>query len=154
MVRDKMDVLLTIRKRTIDQSRQVLAGCLRSEADVRETIHAIDLSIPRERALADRFPERADGMEIFGDWLKRVRVHRLAAVMELTAAEKRSAAARAELAEARSAARAVERTIEDRRAVAEAEAAKRDQHAMDDITGGRRAMLRLLDDQGEGEVVS
>jgi hypothetical protein len=146
--RDKMDVLLTIRKRAIDQSRQVLAGYLKSEADAREAIRAIDLSIPRERELADRFPERADGMAIFGAWLERVRVQRRAAVMGLTAAEQRTAVARAELAEARSAARAVERTIEDRKAVAQAEAEKRDQHVMDDITRGRRGMLGPLDDAG------
>jgi hypothetical protein len=154
---DKMDVLLTIRRRTIDQSRQALAGYLRSEADAREVIRAIDVSIPRERALADHFPERPDGMQIFGAWLERARARRLAGMIELTAAEKRTAQARSELAEARSAARAVERTIEDRKAAAQGEAEKRDQHAMDDITRGRRAMLGPMDDHGagvEGEAAS
>jgi hypothetical protein len=137
MARDKMDVLLTIRRRAIDKSRQTLARCLRVEAAAFEALRAIDDAVLRERALADRFPELPHGMEVFARWSERVGAERLGAAAALADGEAQSAAARAVLASARSAARAVERTIEERTAVALAEAEKRDQHAMDDITRGR-----------------
>jgi hypothetical protein len=153
MARDKMDVLLTIRRRAIDKSRQSLARCLRVEAAASEALRAIDDAVLRERALADRFPELPHGMEVFAHWSVRVSAERLAAAAALADGEAQSAAARAVLASARSAARVVERTIEERAAVARAEAEKRDQHAMDDITRGRH-IRGPREDGGETQVTS
>jgi flagellar export protein FliJ len=139
VARDPLDVLLRVRQRAVDQSRQDLATCLKVETASMEAVRAIDEAVPREGAFADRFPEHPDGMEIFAGWLKRIRASRLGAMAALVAAEHRTAAARSALAAARSAARAVEQTIEERMAVVQTEAEKRDQHAMDDITRGQRA---------------
>jgi hypothetical protein len=154
MARDKMEVLLTIRRRAIDKSHQALARCLTVEAAASEALRAIDDAVLRERALADRFPELSHGMEVFAHWSVRVSAERLGAVAALADGEAQSAAARAVLASARSAARAVERTIEERTAVARAEAEKRDQHAMDDITRGRHIARGPREDGDETQATT
>ena len=70
-------------------------------------------------------------------WLERARAERLAGVAALASAEAQTAAARGVVAAARSAARVVEYTIDERAAVAQSQAEKRDQHAMDEISRGR-----------------
>jgi hypothetical protein len=110
--------------------------CLKAEATASEAIRSIDEAVDRERALADHSP-RETSMEMFVIWLERARAERLAAVASLASAEAQTATARAVVAAARSAARVVEYTIEERADVARAEAEKRDQHAMDDISRGR-----------------
>jgi hypothetical protein len=156
MARDQMDVLLTIRRRAVDKSRQALAGCLKVEAAALEAVRAIDAAVMRERAFADRFPEQPHRMEVFALWSERVAAERLGAVAALAYGESQTVAARAVLASARSAARAVERTIEERAALAraEAEAEKRDQHAMDDITRGCRITPGPREDGDEPQVTT
>ena len=154
MARDQMDVLLTIRRRAVDKSRQALAGCLKVEAAALEAVRAIDAAVMRERAFADRFPEQPHRMEVFALWSERVAAERLGAAAALAYGESQTVAARAVLASARSAARAVERTIEERAALARAEAEKRDQHAMDDITRGRRITPGPREDGDEPQVTT
>jgi flagellar export protein FliJ len=149
VARDPLGVLLRVRQRAVDQSRQDLATCLKVEGAAVEAIRAIDEAVPREGALADRFAEHSGSMEIFAAWLKRIRADRRASVAALVAAEGRTMAARAGLVAARSAARAVEQTIEERMAGVQAEAEKRDQHTMDDITRGQRATQDRETDERE-----
>jgi hypothetical protein len=154
MARDQMDVLLTIRRRAVDKSRQALAGCLKVEAAALEAVRAIDAAVMRERAFADRFPEQPHRMEVFALWSERVAAERPGAVAALAYGESQTVAARAVLASARSAARAVERTIEERAALARAEAEKRDQHARDDITRGCRITPGPREDGDEPQVTT
>lgn len=139
MGRDPLGILLTVRQRTVDQSRQALATCLKVETAAMEAIRAIDNAIGQELAVADRFPEQHRGTDVVAAWLGRVRGERTQAVAKLAAAEIQTAAARAVVLAARSAAQAVQRTIAERAVVARAEAEKRDQHVLDDIARARHA---------------
>ena len=149
MGRDPLGVLLTVRQRTVDQSRQALAKCLKVETEAMEAIQAIDDAISQEREFADKFPEQHRGADTVAAWLGRIRATRLQAVAVLATAEIQTAAARAVLLAARSAAQAVQRTIAEREVAARAEAEKRDQHTLDDITRAQY-IARNGEDAGDG----
>lgn len=134
MARDPLGVLLTVRQRAVDQSRQALATCLAAETAAMAAIRSIDGAIEREREAADRRPDDHRGTEMLSAWLGRMRDQRRGAVAALAAAEGQTAAARAVLSAARASAQAVQRTIAERAALAHAEAAKREQHTLDDIS--------------------
>lgn len=142
MARDPLNVLLTVRQRTVDQSRQALATCLKAETAAVAAIRAMDAAVERERAAADRDAEDHRDTEMRSVWMERIRAQRVAAVANLAAAERQTAAARAVLSAARSAAQAVQRTIAERAVLALAEAEKRAQHALDDISRSRYVAQR------------
>jgi len=142
MAREPMDVLLTIRQRSVDQARQALAVRLQAETLASAAAGAIDDAILQERRAADRGPRDQQGVEMLAAWLQRMRPRRAAAHHMLSTAAAQTAAARAELAAARSAARAVERLLEERAAAAQVEAEKREQHALDDVARTRHVAQR------------
>lgn len=137
MARDPLNTLLTIRQRTVDQSRQALAGCLAVETATADAIRAIDAAVEEQRAIADRLPEQHRGTDMVLAWSGRMRTKRAAAVAAFRKAELETASARAVLAESRAATQAVQRTIAERAIAAQAEAERRGQHALDDITSAR-----------------
>ncbi len=143
MARDPLRVLQMIRQREVDQSRQVLATCLKAEAAANAVIQSIDDAIVRENGVADRPSEHRRNSDMVAAWLRRMRLQRSAAGVALTEAERQTAAARAELAAARSAARSVERLIEERTMLAREEADRQEQHALDDIARGGLAARRM-----------
>ena len=135
-------MLLTVRQRTVDQSRQALATCLKAETAAVAAIRAIDAAVERERAAADRDAKDYCDTEMRSVWMQRVRAQRMAAVATLAAAERQTAAARAVLSAARSAAQAVQQAIAERAVLALAEAEKRAQHGLDDIARSRYVAQR------------
>ena len=138
MGRDPLGVLLTVRQRTVDQSRQALAACLKAETAAIEAIRSIDYVIDQEQDAANQFPEHHCGTDTVAAWLGRVRAERMQAVATLAAAETQTAAARAVLLAARSAVQAVQHTIAERAVVARAEADKREQHDLDELARTRQ----------------
>jgi flagellar biosynthesis chaperone FliJ len=137
MAADPLQVLLTIRQRGVDQARQVLAVCLNAETAAMAAIEALENAQRREREVADSQAEHHRGTNMFATWSGQMRVRQSAARAVLGNAETATTSARVGLTETRSAARAVERLIEERAIVARVEAAKREQHALDDIARTR-----------------
>ena len=140
---DKLRVLLTVRERTVDEARQALAACVAAETAAMDAIRAVDATIHRERAAADRFNAAQPlgskqintqlGREMFAAWSVRARALRQAAVMRLAEAEVRTGEARAVLGAARTAVRVAERLVADREEARRAAAEALDMHALDDI---------------------
>jgi hypothetical protein len=133
MGRDRFDILLAVRRLTVEQARQALAVCLKAEATAAEAIDALDATARRDRAAASAMAEAPAFLEMFAARSDTARTGRAMAVAALAAAKARSAAARGAVTAARSSAEAVETLIAERMAAEAAEANRRAQHVLDDI---------------------
>jgi flagellar biosynthesis chaperone FliJ len=134
---DQLQVLLTIRQRSVDHARQVLAACLIAETAAMAAIDALEDAQRQERDVAHQQAEHHRATNMYAAWSGRMRVRQATARAALGDAEVKTTSARGVLAETRSAARAVERLIEERAVAARIEAARREQHALDDVTRTR-----------------
>jgi hypothetical protein len=124
--------LLRVRTLALDTARQELAQRMDAEGLAELEAQAADQAIVTEMNLASSVDADDADVEAFARWLPRGRA-RLAAAQE--AAERARAdtvVARAGLAAAHSAARAVEDLLSQRHEEEYAEAAKREQAALDD----------------------
>jgi flagellar biosynthesis chaperone FliJ len=139
MARDPLRILLAIRHRSVEQARSALGACLKAEATVADGIRSLEDAARRDRVPwqdAHQFHEMAAAR------LQVVRAERLTAAAALEATASRSEAARGVVAEARTAAEAVEQLIGEREAANRAGIAAREQHTLDDIARARLAVRR------------
>jgi hypothetical protein len=137
MARDPMRVLHAVRLRDIEAARHALAACLLVETGVLERIRTIGDTVQRDRAAYSTMQEAHRFQEMFMLRQRTVEAERQAAEGELAAVRIRTAAARAAVVEARTAAEAVETLMTDRQAAAGLEAARREQHTLDDMARTR-----------------
>jgi len=145
MARDPLLILQTVRRRSVEAARAALGECLAAEAGIAARIQAIDDAAQGDRAAHATFAEAHQFLEMFARRQASRDEERCSAAADLTAAQARSATARAAVVAARTAAEAVETLIEERAVAAAAAAMQRDQHALDDI-----ARTRGLDGSGGG----
>jgi flagellar export protein FliJ len=142
MAREPLRMLRTVRLFAVEQARRNLAAALAAEAAIVDQLRALDAAAERDRAANDAVAEAY----LFADTFARSRQARAEArrlaEANLAAAEAVSAQARAGLTAARTAAEAVDLLIDERARVVEANAQKREQHALDDIAGSRSDTLR------------
>ena len=137
MARDPVRVLQTLRQRSIEQARFILATCLKAEADAVDRIDALDAAAERDRNAHQVVENAYLYQEMFSRRIQANRSERQGADSILLALQARSAEARAALAAARTAAEAVDTLIADRTAAEQAEADRREQHVMDDMARRR-----------------
>jgi pantoate kinase len=134
MARDPLLVLQTVRRRSVEAARYELGACLTHEAAAADKIRAIDEAAQKDRAAHPSLEAAHQFIEMFARRTAAAEAERRAAVEALAAAQARSADARAAVVAARTAAEAVATLIAERSAAAEAEANRRDQHTLDDMT--------------------
>lgn len=139
MARNSLQVLLSIRRRAVEAARYALAASLTSEAVVADRIAAIDTAMQRDRKASGTWPEAHQFVEMSAARLAAARVEREALAAELASAAARTADARGVVTAARTAAEVVEQLLDERRAASQADAARREQHALDDIVRARLA---------------
>ena len=133
MARDPLRILLSVRRRSVEQARYALGTCLAAEAAVANKITSLDDAAARDRKTANAWPESHHYKEMAATRLAAAHAERQAILAELAAAEDRSAQARRVVAADRAAAEAVEQLLQERETAAQAEANRRDQHTLDDI---------------------
>jgi flagellar export protein FliJ len=132
---DRLHLLLTIRQRDVDEAMKVLAACIAAEQAAVRRVAALSAAIEAERGAVDRGGSEPPDLEAFARWSGWARTALREALGALAQAEAHTAPARAALAEARSAARAVEELIALRAREADAKAARQEAHALDDLAG-------------------
>ena len=133
MARDPLRILLSVRRRSVEQARYALGACLAEEAMIAGSIVALDDAAARDRDTARAWQESHQFKETAAMRLAATHAERQAIRTNLAAAEDRSARARGVVAAERAAAEAVEQLIEEREAAARAETNRREQHILDDI---------------------
>lgn len=130
-------MLRTVRRHAVDQARHVLATCLAAETAAADRLRAIDAAAQRDRVANQMVTEPHRFLDMFALRLQASAAERRAAEANLAAAQADSARARATLVDARTAAKSVETLVVERLAAAEADALRREQHALDDMARGR-----------------
>lgn len=137
MAADKLRTLHTVRRLEVDQARQALGQCLRAEAEAEQRIATLDDKLRRDRAA------EIEGahwfIDMFAARFATVHADYRTAIDVLAAARARSAEARSLVVSARTAMEVVEQLIAERDVAKRAEAARRDQHTLDDIARTRPA---------------
>jgi flagellar biosynthesis chaperone FliJ len=133
MARDPLRILLSVRRRSVEQARYALGACLAAEAAVADRITSLDDAAARDRKTAKAWQDSHHYTEMAATRLTATHIERQATLAELAAAEDRSAQARRAVAAERAAAEAVEQLMQERESAAQAEANRRDQHTLDDI---------------------
>ena len=139
MARDPLQILRSVRRRATEQARYALAACLTAEAAVSDKIRSIDHAVLRDREASAAWQDAYRFLEMSALRQEAVRTECRIATADHAAAAARSAEARGVVAAARTAAEAVEQLISERKAAAQIEAAKREQHVLDDIARARLA---------------
>jgi hypothetical protein len=134
VARDPLRILRAVRQREVEQARQALASCLRAEAASADRVAAIDDAIRLDREANQDVAGTNRFADMFSLRLVSLQANRRGAVADWAAAQDRSAAARAAVVIARTAAESVDTLIGERLAEAGIEAAKREQHVLDDIS--------------------
>jgi hypothetical protein len=137
MARDPLQILQAVRRRAIEQARYALAACLTAEAAVADKVRSIDDAVRRDRAASAAWPDARQFLEMSALRLETVRTECRTVATDFAAAASRSAEARGIVTAARTAAEAVEQLIGERQAASRIEAAKREQHMLDDIARAR-----------------
>lgn len=133
MARDPLRILLSVRRRSVEQARYALGACLTEEAAVAGKITALDDAATRDREAAKAWLDSHQFKETAAMRLAAAHAERQAISAELAVAEERSAQARGVVAAERAAAEAVEQLIQEREAAAGAETNRREQHILDDV---------------------
>ena len=142
MARDALQLLqllLSIRQRSVDQAQQTLALYIKAEADIRDKIGLLDEAARRDHLSVRDSAERVPFLDMFVARLHQVQVERRTLKITLAAAEARSADAQAILASARRAAEAVETLLQERKTAAATQMEKQAQHVLDDIARTQHA---------------
>jgi flagellar biosynthesis chaperone FliJ len=137
MARDPLRILLSMRRRSVEQARQALAGRLAAETEVADRIRLLDDATRRDREAGGAWPDSHQFLEMSASRLEVVQAERQSLAADLTAAERGAAEARGVVSTARTAAEAVEELISQREAASQADATRREQHGLDDIARTR-----------------
>ena len=130
-------MLRAVRQHEVEQARQALAARLHAEAAAMDRIAAIDAAVRLDREANRNVADTHRFADMFSLRLAAMQAKRRGAVADWAEAQGRSAIARAAVVTARTAAESVETLIGERLAEAESEAAKREQHVLDDISRAR-----------------
>jgi flagellar biosynthesis chaperone FliJ len=134
---DPLNTLLRLRRLAVDEARQALADCLRTEAERAAEMRALDDAVDRETVAACDLAADDNAVEVFAVWLKRTRAERAAAAEALLRAEARTQEARAVLSVGERAKRAVVELQATREIERLAEDLKRDQIRIDEVAARR-----------------
>jgi hypothetical protein len=142
MARDPLRILLSMRRRSVEQARHALAARLAVEAEVADRIRSLDCTVRRDREVGGAWPDAHQFLEMSANRQETVQAERHRLVVALAAAEIQAAEARDVVSAARTAAEAVEELIRERQAGRQADAATREQHVLDDIARARLTVHR------------
>jgi hypothetical protein len=142
MARDKLRVLLSMRRRWVEQARYALGACLAAECEAAEKIRALDDTARRDSETGRTWQDSHQFLEVSAIRQDASRAERGTILMDLTSAEAESENARGVVSDARAAAEAVEQFIAERAAAYREEALGREQHVLDDIARARSAVRR------------
>jgi flagellar export protein FliJ len=134
MTRDPLEALLRLRRLAADEARSALADCLRNEDAAVQAIAAIVAAIERETDAASSLATGDAEVEAFATWLRRMRPRQHAAHLAEDQAEAETARARIILATARTAVQAAEDMLEEHAAARRANAERRAQYDLDEVT--------------------
>ena len=133
MKSDPLASLPRLRRLTADQARRELADCLRAESEANKAIAAIDAEIARETEVATSLAGGDAEVEAFAAWLRRIRPSQQAGRVAEAATVAQATEARAVLAMARAAVRAVEELLTQRGAEERMAAERQDQRDIDEV---------------------
>lgn len=135
---ESLRTLLRLRGIARDEARRVLDVAVSRQALAQAAADAAEQEIARETELACNLAADDAAVEAFGAWLAGARQRAAAARDAAERTEAETARARAALTLARAGLEAAE-ALDSDRAAQEAEAtARREQHALDDLTRQRR----------------
>jgi hypothetical protein len=137
MARDPIRLLRTVRLHAVEQARHALAACLTKELAIAQRLRAIDDAANRDRAANPAVTEAHRFLDMFARRLQVGALERGMVVVDLAATQADSHAARALLVDARTAAEALATLIKERTAIADMDARRREQHALDDMARTR-----------------
>jgi hypothetical protein len=137
MARDPIRLLRTVRLHAVEQARHALAACLTRELAMAQRLQAIDGAAARDRAATPAVTEAHRFLDMFALRLQAGALERGTVVADLAAAQADSEAARALLVDAKTAAEALATLIAERAAVADIDARRHEQHALDDMARTR-----------------
>ncbi len=139
---DPLASLARLRRQGVDEARRFLADCLDAEDAAGRRASAAEARIAEELRIANLLSASDSAVERFGAWLRQARAAATAARQEQARAAADTSRARAALTASRAAAEAID-TLRARQAEArEAEAAKRAQSELDEMTRHRAAAGR------------
>jgi flagellar export protein FliJ len=133
MKSDPLAALLRLRRLTTDQARRELADCLRAESEAKQAITAIDAEIARETEIATSLAGGDAEVEAYAAWLRRIRPTQQAARVAEATTVAQTTEARAVLAIARAAVRAVEELLTQRGVEERMAAERQDQRDIDEV---------------------
>jgi flagellar biosynthesis chaperone FliJ len=142
MVRDPLRILLSIRRRAVEQARYALGACLAAEAEAMDRVASLDDTVRRDRETVGVWQDSHRFVEMSAIRLETMLERRRTAMADVAVAETRSGEARGTVSAARAAAEAVEQLITERTAASQADATRREQHVLDDIARARLAVRR------------
>lgn len=132
MADDPLDVLLRLRRLTIDQARQALAECLRAETAAARRCEAIAEDVARQMQAATALTADDRAVEDFANWLRHTLPAQAAADAALLNAETQTREARFVLSAARAGVRAVESMLERKAAEQHVRAGRAEQSELDE----------------------
>ena len=134
MKRDPLAAVIRLRRLAMEDASRDFAECLRSEAETKQAIAAVEAAIERETEIASSLEAGDAVVEAFGAWLKRARRDLRSAQARHEQSESETARARAALAVARAALKATEHLIAEQEAAAALDAARQEQRELDEIS--------------------
>ncbi len=141
MARDRLESVLTIRKRAVDGFRRDLAACVAAEAAVEMRIATLDQTVRLDRAAHGLLEDAHRFQDMFAERRLAEKAERATAMGALAEARARSAKVRAELVAARVAAEAVGAVIAERAGVLAAAQGRRAQFELEEAARfGKRTM--------------
>ena len=138
MPRDPLQAVLRLRRIANDEARRAVSDAVAQETLAQRLADMVDDEIARETALACRLEADDAAVEAFGAWLTYARQRAEAARNAAERAGAETARARAVLNLARAGLEAAEAVAASRQDAAAAAQARREQHALDDLTRRRR----------------
>ncbi len=138
MPRDPLQAVLRLRRIANDEARRAVSDAVAQETLAQRLADMVDDEIARETALACSLEADDAAVEAFGAWLTYARQRAEAARNAAERAEAETARARAVLNLARAGLETAEMLLARRVDAAAAAQARREQHALDDLTRRQR----------------
>jgi flagellar export protein FliJ len=137
MTRDPLETLVRLRRSVVEDARRALAACVEAEDAASAALRCAEAAIFREQDAAGSIDTGDGAVEAFAVWLPQGR-RAVAQAREAHAyAGAATVQARAVLSAARASAEAADRLLASRAAAREAEAARREQSALDEVAARR-----------------
>ncbi len=137
MPRDPLQTVLRLRRIANDEARRAVSDAVAQETVAQRVADMVEDEIARETALACKLEADDAAVETFGAWLTCARQRAEATRDAAERAEAETARARAALNLTRAGLEAAEALVAGRLDAASAAQARREQHALDDLTRSR-----------------